>query len=248
MTKLQDQLQHVDRDLGLTTLENARDLGGYRTSDGSMTRWQVFVRTGDMNTVSAEDQQRLIDYGVSTVCDLRMQHERDAGPNVFANAKRPVFQVHDFWGDRFDDYRSGDKAATPAKKLADLYCHGLEKSGFVMAEIIGSLAAVDGGAAFHCRSGKDRTGLVAAMLLGIAGVPNDTICADFALTGQYLKSEAINPIEASRPGAWQRTSEPETMQRTLQFVEHGYGGIKGYLESIGVPESQLVRIRERFVG
>ena len=238
-----EYLQHPDRGLKLVSVENARDLGGYPTRAGGLTQWRRFVRTADMHELSPTDSEALADYGIRTVMDLRMTKEVEAIPNMLGTLGPPLgieLERHDFWGTRFDAYRSPDKTAHPAKKLADLYSAGLKDSGFVMGAIFSSFAEEKpGGFAFHCRSGKDRTGLVAALLLDLVGVPREIITADFALTSQYLAGEAINPIEPTAPGAWQRTCEEETMARTLQFLDAEFGGTQGYLREQGVTADAL---------
>jgi protein-tyrosine phosphatase len=236
------------RQLPLAGAENVRDLGGYTTTSGQITQFHRFVRSGDLHSLSLDDQQALLDYGIKSVIDLRMSWEIKAQPNVFHRSSMLDFRIHDFWGNRFDDYRSINKTAPPARKLADLYCRGLELSGFVMAEIMHTFAETKTGYLFHCRSGKDRTGLVAAMLLAIAGVSDNTICQDFALTQQYLKTGATNPIAASAPGAWQKTCEPETMQFTLDFLTDHYGGAVSYLQHFGLRSSELQRIKDSLTG
>ena len=147
-TDMSSQLNHPKRGLALQSIENARDLGGYQTVDGGHTRFGVFVRTADMDLVVEADRVSMRDHGISLVIDLRMQREREEKPNLFSRGSLgdPAFRVHDFWGDRFDTYRSPDRSAPPAKKLADLYCAGLQASDFVMAEIIRSLASAEGAA------------------------------------------------------------------------------------------------------
>ena len=168
---------------------------------------------------------------------------------MFNNSEKVDFRIHDFWGTRFDDYRSQDKTAPPYKKLADLYCAGLQKSGFVMAEIMSTFAEEDHtGFAFHCRSGKDRTGLVAAMLLSIADVAEDTICADYALTAQFLKQKAINPIDAGKPGAWQLECDAQTMHLTLEFLRKEFGGPVSYLRTQGVSDQELDAVRRKILA
>ena len=239
---------NIQRQLPLACAENVRDLGGYATKSGQITQFHRFVRSGDMHSLNLDDQQSLLDYGIKSVIDLRMSWEIKAQPNVFHRSVMLDYRIHDFWGDRFDDYRSINKTAPPARKLADLYCRGLELSGFVMAEIMRTFAEKQTGYLFHCRSGKDRTGLVAAMLLAIAGVADDTICQDFALTQQYLKTGATNPIAASAPGAWQKTCEPETMQITLDFLTDRYGCATSYLQHNGLLSSELQRIKDCLTG
>ena len=243
------ETQHPERGIPLQTAENVRDLGGYTNRAGIKTRWKTFVRAGDMNVMSEPDQRALTDYGVTTVIDLRMRKEIDVSPNVFTDSGVVDFRIHDFWGTRFDNYRSADKTAPPHKKLADLYCAGLQKSGFVMAEIMATFAEQDrSGYAFHCRSGKDRTGLVAAMLLSIADVDEDTICADYALTAEYLKHEAINPIEANKPGAWQLGCDAQTMNLTLTFLRELFGGAVAYLGAQGVSDEDLDRVKKKILA
>ena len=242
---MMNEIQHVARGLNLESAENVRDLGGYTTIDGKMTQWRRFVRSGDMDHMTTVDQQVLIDYGINTVIDLRMAKEVAAMPNVFSRSRRVRFLAHDFWGDRFDTYRSSSKGAPAEVKLADLYCSGLVKSGFVMREILGSIAAMPkNGFVFHCRSGKDRTGLVSMLLLAIAGVPDDTICADFALTSSFLKPEEADP---NQPGFYLKGCKPETMVLTLDFLRHKFSSVEGYLQHIGITAREIDRIRQKLV-
>ena len=74
------------RHLGLAGTYNTRDIGGYPTTDGGSTRWQVFLRSDNMHALTAADQDALIDYGVRTVVDLRTTRETELTPNVFAKS------------------------------------------------------------------------------------------------------------------------------------------------------------------
>ena len=243
-----DELRHPRRGLGLTTAENVRDLGGYSTNDGRITCWNRFVRSGDMINLSDDDQQALIEYGVTAVIDLRMAKEYEVQPNAFAGSDRVKFYNHDFWGTRFDDYRSWRKGAAPEQKLADLYCSGLEKSGFVMRDIMITFADTDDtGFAFQCRSGKDRTGMVAALLLTIAGVPRDTICADFELSAEYLPDSTPTEDDLKKPGAYQKGCSAETMSLTLGFLDDAFGSPLDYLDAQGVTPIQIERIRAKLL-
>ena len=185
---MEQELGDPRRVLSLDYAQNVRDLGGYSTADGRTTAWGRCVRSGDMDQLSIGDRQALVAHGVDTVIDLRMEKEIAAAPNRFQDSGDVHFVIHDFWGQRFDNYRSRNKGAPPEVKLADLYCQGLVQSAFVMAAIMRTVAAADGGVAFHCRSGKDRTGLVAAFLLDLAGVPRTVICEDYGLTAALLTS------------------------------------------------------------
>ncbi|MEM7077577.1 MAG: tyrosine-protein phosphatase [Pseudomonadota bacterium] len=246
-TDLQSQLNDPRREIELDYAENVRDLGGYTNRDGQETRWRQFVRAGDMDKLSADDQGSLLEYPLACVIDLRMEKEYRAAANVFADGTQLRFHHHDFWGTRFDHYRSRNKGASGPRKLADLYCSGLVESGFVMGAIFATFAEPDlHGYAFHCRSGKDRTGLVAALLLALADVPADTIAADFALTANYLKGEVH--VLPDQPGAYLRECRAETMHYTLEFIANEYDGVRGYLRANGVSEAQMVDVRNKLIA
>lgn len=106
-----DETQHPNRGLNITSADNVRDLGGYSTHDGRTTKWGRFVRSGDMDKLTPSDQQKMIDYGINTVIDLRMAKEIAVMPNVFSQSPSVHFYNHDFWGKRFDNYRSTSKGA-----------------------------------------------------------------------------------------------------------------------------------------
>lgn len=241
-----NEILNPARGLNIDSAENVRDLGGYSTTDGGVTKWRQFVRAGDMHQLTPQDQQALIDYGISNVIDLRMVGEVTQMPNVFSNSDIVNFRVHDFWGDRFDSYRSGMPKASHDEKLAALYCSGLEKSGFIMADIMRTIAdSTEQGFIFHCRSGKDRTGLVSMMLLAIAGVSAETICADYALSSAYLSSAELDKQDPSQPGYYLKCCEPQTMKITLDHIGEKYSDVEGYLQHIGISEKQISRIREK---
>ena len=236
------------RNLNLDSVQNLRDLGGYSTKEGRKTKWGIFLRSGDMSAMTKDDQAALLRQGIRCVIDLRMATEIAIAPNVFSDSKEVAFFNHDFWGTRFDDYRSKRKSATPEEKLSDLYCAGLEINGFVMAAVMKTLASSEGSFVFHCRSGKDRTGLVAALLLAIAGVPDEVVAKDFGLSTTYLNEPELTEDDLKKPGAYQKGSAPETMMLTLDFLRDRYGGVEGYLSDQGVSVSEIESVREKILG
>ena len=243
-----DELVDPRRNLSLGSVQNLRDLGGYSTKDGRKTKWGVFFRSGDMSAMTDDDQEGLLGQGVRSIIDLRMAKEIETAPNAFADSQEVTFFNHDFWGTRFDDYRSKRKSAAPQEKLADLYCSGLEVNGFVIAEVMKTFAAEEGGFVFHCRSGKDRTGLVAAILLSIAGASDDVIAKDFGLSTAYLDQPELTEEDLKKPGAYQKGSAPETMMLTLEFLRDRYGGVMSYLKDQGVSILEIESVREKILG
>ena len=243
-----DELVDPRRNLNLDSVQNLRDLGGYSTKDGRKTKWSTFLRSGDMSAMTEDDQEAFLRQGIRSVIDLRMAKEIAIAPNVFSDSKEVTFFNHDFWGTRFDDYRSKRKSATPEEKLSDLYCAGLEINGFVIAAVMKTLASTEGTIVFQCRSGKDRTGLVAAILLVIAGVPDEVVAKDFGLSKPYLDEPELTEEDLKKHGAYQKGSAPETMMLTLEFLRDRYGGVEGYLSVQGGSVLEIDSVREQILG
>ena len=262
-----DEAQDPRRHIPLDSLQNFRDLGGYKAADGRTTQWRVFTRCAGMHRLTETDQQKMVDYGIGAVVDLRLPREIERSPNPFADYDGMAYHHLDFWGDRVDDFRSSKSSITQAEKLADLYRTGLGRCSGIIAEIVSTLADVgDHAAVFHCGAGKDRTGLIAAMLLGVVGVPHATIAADYALTERYLKDpnrDHDNPdpmfipeserAKVDAAGAqplpiYMSSCLPETMLLALEFLDDHYGGVESYLRKAGLSGPHIDRLRTRFMA
>jgi protein tyrosine/serine phosphatase len=232
---------------------NVRDLGGYETADGRRVRWRALLRADDLCRLSAEGQQALVTYGVRTIIDLRSPSERAVAPHPFAAgaAHAPVHHALSL----FDEH---DVAAMAALKAAQssgaLYCAVLD---FFRARVGAVLRAVveapEGGVLVHCFAGKDRTGIVVALALALAGVPRATIAADYALSDSYLQplydellAVVDDPAERERRALRYR-SPPESILAVLDHLDVRYGGVAAYLRTAGVMDEQMERIRVRLV-
>ena len=117
-------------------------------------------------------------------------------------------------------------------------------------DIFTSIAHAEGGVVFHCFAGKDRTGLVAAMLLSLAGVPEDHIGADFAATDVQLAEKYEQWIAASAPEQRAAMREelrcpPERILAVLDHLESTWGGVASYLEAAGVKAPEIDRLTMR---
>jgi protein-tyrosine phosphatase len=254
------------RHIVLESLQNFRDLGGYSTVDGRSTRWGRFTRCAGMQALTEADQQKMVDYGIGAVVDLRQERDLEKSPNPFASYDGVVYHHLDLWGNRVEDFKSAKTSLTQAEKMADLYRTGFVRCEGIIGEIIGTLADEgDHASVFHCGAGKDRTGLVAALLLGVVGVPYETIAGDYALTGLYLKDpnrDHDNPdpmfipeSEKAKAGdggqslpIYMSSCLPETMRLALAFLDENYGGVEGYVRKIGVAGEQIDRLRSTFLA
>jgi protein-tyrosine phosphatase len=117
-----------------------------------------------------------------------------------------------------------------------------------------TVADTDGKVVFHCAAGKDRTGVAAALMLGLAGVERETIVEDYShsyrllepVFNEWLPKMAERGIDEARARRLM-ASEPEDMRRTLEHIDSLYGGPAAYLESIGVSAGTLSAVKSRLV-
>ncbi len=177
-----------DRDLDWPGCVNVRDLGGLRTAGGGTTRRGAVVRADGLSSLTAGGWDALVRYGVRTVIDLRNPEER--APDV---APRPAsvatFEapLEDALDDEFAaEWLGAGWDATPFYVPAYLDRHP-ERLAPVLRAIA---AAPPGGVVVHCALGRDRTGLVTFVLLGLAGVARDDVVIDYLVSDERLARHA----------------------------------------------------------
>lgn len=243
-----------ERRLALAGTYNVRDLGGYTTRDGRTTRWGILLRADSLHALAPETQEALLAYGVRTILDLRNATETENWPNPFTASDRVRYLNLNL-----SSNPAAPTAAPATRTLFDLeivYRRLLDNAQAGLATVLTTLAEPGAlPAMIHCMAGKDRTGLVAALLLAIAGVPNETIAEDYALTSTFLTEEyrAGARRRAAMYGfEWEQYQRllgcpPEYMLRTLAYLDARHGGIDGYLRSIGLAESHITTLRNALV-
>lgn len=236
---------------------NVRDLGGHPTEDGAKTRFGGIVRADSVRQLSDEGWAAAVEYGIRTVVDLRFHSELEADPP----AELPVDVVHvSLLGDEDPQHwRHIDAISEAAEnEVASKRAVYLEWLELFQPEFRRALAAVaeapDGGILVHCLAGKDRTGLVVALLLRLAGVGYDEIGRDFTASEQNLRAAterwiAEAPDEQERARRRRSGSAPkEAMVEVLIELERRYGSVRGYLIAAGVTPEQLDLVAVRLRG
>lgn len=227
---------------------NVRDLGGH-TTDSAMTRWGSLFRADNLHRLTAADQERLLAAGVRVVIDLRHHDEVQNAPNVLA-AHPGVDYRHI---PLFQNPPSASGASLPDLPTIYRYMVNECQPGFGAA--LAAIAEADGGGVlFHCTAGKDRTGILAALLLRLAGVAPEAVAAEYALTTEAMARlrPAILEQVRQRGGSVEATermlsSEAPDMLGLLAYVDERYGDVEGYLKAIGLSEAQIERLRARLV-
>jgi protein-tyrosine phosphatase len=153
-----------------------------------------------------------------------------------------------------------DPAAAPpdaVSTLAEDYLQMLDRYRQGVAEAMTAVAsAPEGAVLIHCAAGKDRTGLISALLLGLAGVPAETIAADYAMTAELLRPrerewlEGLEPEERAEREAMLARYAPtaEVMSAVLDGLAERFGGVEPYLLATGLGPDDLDRLRDRLVA
>jgi protein-tyrosine phosphatase len=245
------------RDLDWDGCLNVRDLGGHRTADGGETRYGAVVRADSIRQLTDAGWAAAVDYGVRTIVDLRMDVELEADPP----AKFPVDVVHVpiFQDDDEEAFAEVEAAATAASDYGaatrEVYLVFLERFRDSVARAVSAVVrAPEGAVVVHCMGGKDRTGLVTALLLHLAGVDNEQIAADYALSEERLQPRHAEWLdeaatEAERERIRRIAATPaESMVGVLEELERRYGSVEAYLRSAGLEDEDLERARERLRG
>lgn len=194
----------------------------------------------------------MLAYGVTTVVDLRAQSELDgtfdprfprtAGDRVRLSG---VEYVHRALVDDASLKRLGD-----ASNMYERYLLMLDTRREAFRDIFNAIAEAEGGVLFHCFAGKDRTGLVAALVLDLAGVEADDIAADFAETDVQLAQQYEQWIEQTAPEKRDELRDelrcpPDRILGVLDFVETKWGGVASYLEAAGMTRSNIDLVRAK---
>lgn len=253
------ELMENYRRLPLSGLCNARDLGGFFTLDGKLTKYHRFIRSEVPSSVTTEDIDFLIDYGITLSIDLRGEIEHEKLPNLiqqsgkFRSLKFSIFNTQVAKG-------AGIKQNEPFKNWGTMYVAMCNDSKPWVRDVITAISENDGGVIYNCTTGKDRTGIITAMLLGIARVPNDDIIADYCVSEVYLRQKYIDLFNKRPPmgpnfgnGAESSLDDPffstshVNMRTLLESLENEYGGIIPYLKDAGLTEDVISAVRSKLI-
>ncbi|CAN7760167.1 tyrosine-protein phosphatase [Paenibacillus sp. LjRoot153] len=226
---------------------NLRDLGGYKTKDGRMTRWGVLFRADGLHKLSKVSQQDLVRRGVRTIIDLRNAHELEEKKNVFADSEQVSYH-------NVSLINPATSSLAQIQNLGDLYINLLETSQTQLLRVFSLLAEGSiHGSLFHCAAGKDRTGVVSALLLYLINVPHETILEDYLLTNACI-TPIMDELRKGKPANVPDETyesflgcDPVYMIDLLSHLELRYGNAERYLSTIGLSEQQIQVLKEQLI-
>jgi len=236
---------------------NLRDLGGYETRDGRRVRFGCLFRSDELHALTDADLKAVGALGIRVVFDLRNVDERDARPNRLPPGVEVLERVTPSTG--------GDTKTTEQQimqgllptpddgEFAGVYIRLLDALAPELRIIIERAAeARHRPLLFHCAAGKDRTGITAAVLLGVLGVPDDAILDDFELTSTYFTPRKMDSL-AARMAEYGITVERlrpllearrPVLAAMIEHVHDRWGGFDSYARNhVGVDGEVVERLR-----
>ena len=212
----------------------------------------MFVRSDNLRSLTAQGQEAMVAYGVTDVIDLRSESEVASSPSPFAalepfGGAAPTYTHLPL----VDDATMRKLAEAP--DMFDRYLMMLDRRADAFSAIFTALARTEGAAVFHCFAGKDRTGMVAAMSLSLAGVDVHSIAADYAETDAQMATRYQEWLAAAPPELLDEMRQdlmcpPERIVGVLEHLDQGWGGVEGYLETAGMTAADISTLRSKLTN
>lgn len=225
---------------------NVRGLGGLPTADGGRLRPGALVRADHLGRLTDQGMTALQDHGISRIIDLRNEAEAAAPIHPFAGT--PIYRLLPL----IDPAREPERDLVAERTKAATYRGSVLRNGHAIGAAIGAIAdAPAGGVIVHCAVGRDRTGMIVALVLAAAGVPDELIAADYSYTAECLRSEheaalaAVTDPAARAALLEQQASPAENILGMLRVATERYGDVRRYLLGNGVTPAQLDRLLAR---
>jgi protein-tyrosine phosphatase len=245
-----------ERHLTLEGLDNVRDVGGLPVEGGGSTRFGVLLRSANLRHVTPADVAHLVDeFGLRLVIDLRTAREIDRdGPTAVADAGIETVALSFIPEEGTALPETGDDSDPLLRSYLGYLVDRTEN----VVTAVRLLAAEDAGPTLvHCAAGKDRTGVLVALVLDAIGVEREAVIADYALSAEQVEAmfrrwtaAAEVPMPDDLTPHLPRAEVIATVLAQLdqQHGESGRDGAAGWLRANGLDDASLARLRERLTG
>lgn len=212
----------------LSTTTNTRELGGHPTADGRITAENRIWRSDAPIRWDDQDARLLRHCGITTIIDLRTDRETEQRPCAYAGAEGFRYM-------RFPITEGSEPPATP-EEVPESYLRIAQQPE--TAQALRAAAETERGVMVCCTAGKDRTGMVSALILLACGVDEGTIVEDYAVSREYNR-ERLARYLAEHPEVDRRVvlASEISMEVFLSMMTAQYGGAEGYFRAMGIPET-----------
>jgi len=218
---------------------NTRELGGIRTADGRITRNNLYWRSDVPENPSSEDTEKLLSSGITTVIDLRTYEECGRKPCGFADTA----------GIEYLHFPITEGSGVPESLEAVPYSYMDIALAENMPQVWRTLAETESGVLYHCTAGKDRTGVISAVILMLCGVDRESIVSDYVLSREYNYKRLAAFLEA-HPEIDRNIvlANEKSMNGFIHLFTERFGTVESYFEALGLPAKYAGRIKSKLVG
>lgn len=260
--------EYVTTTIPLDGAVNARDVGGLPLASGGRVASGVLLRSDNLQDLTPADIATLVEeHGVRTVVDLRTSYELGSeGDGPLAADDRVTIEHRSLYpetggGTDLDlqtirPWGDGQGADLPDESpTVRAYLGYLQRRPDSIVGALRSITDHDGATLVHCAAGKDRTGVVVALALAVAGVPVEAIAADYLATGENIEAIVARLVasptynaELSKWNASDHAPQPGAMERIMEILETEHGGVAGWLEEHGFGPDEQAALRTRLRG
>lgn len=223
---------------------NTRDLGGYPTKDNKVTKFHVFIRSDRLTDITDKDSKFLKNYGITDIIDLRgntaIQFTFVSDDNI--NKKYFKFHYIPLSTLEYEQYANAEKDKENFNHGVG-YTYVLENKSRIK-EVFDILAESEGGVLFHCTAGKDRTGIISALILGLCDAYIKDIIANYEVSNTYLEDTDV--IEKYSENL--KKSSPEFIITFIENLLKKYDSFEDYILSCNVSKENIEKIRKKLCG
>ncbi|MDR1117274.1 MAG: tyrosine-protein phosphatase [Oscillospiraceae bacterium] len=225
---------------------NVRELGGYPCADGSATEYHRFLRADDLSQLDAADIYLLLKYGLSAVVDLRSASELAQNPDPFSKIAEVNYINIPLMADDVADV-TRVMVQRPSTYLREAYIEMLIGSTGAVKRIFDFIAEQSGCVLFHCAAGKDRTGVLAMLLLGLSEVGKGDIIANYEVTGTYISENPAMKQAGQQYPSELMESRREYIEPAIDYIVSAYGSVENYLSNAGVSAGTLEKVKSKLL-
>lgn len=239
-------MQSVVR-LPLKNAFNVRELGGYPNCNGQVTSYHYLLRADDLFNLDQNDIDLLLSYGVTSVVDLRSASELSSYPDPFSKINQVNYINIPLLENVDAPHLTNVVNENPAQFLTQSYLEMIKDSTEAIRNVFEFIAMQEGCVLFHCAAGKDRTGIIAMLLLGLAEVSKSDIIANYMLTEVYIKENSMVQQSADKFPAELMQSKPAYIEPVIDYILSAFENIENYLTHIGLTKDLLLTIKSKMI-
>ena len=222
----------------LSCSNNTRELGGFGTADGGITKNNVYWRSDVPEAPTDADIERLLSSDITTVIDMRTDAERQRTPNVLA----------DIDGVEYHHFPITEGSGVPESLEAVPQSYMTIAAAENMPKVMKVLAEAEKGVIFHCTAGKDRTGVVSAIILMTCGADREDIVRDYVISREY-NHKRLEAFLAAHPEVDRNIvlANEKSMNGFIDLFTERFGTAERYFEYIGLSAEYTDMIRNKLV-